>query len=407
MSNEEKKLVPQLRFREFRNIEGWQIKRLKDISTPINEKAGSKKYTLLSVTAGIGLVSQIEKFGREIAGTAYKNYYVIKKGDFAYNKSSTKQHPEGQIALLVSHESGAVPNSIFTCFRLSEDNILPDFLKYPFANNVHGKWLRNFIQVGARANGALNIDNRELFALPVALPSLAEQQKVADCLSSIDDLITAQSQKVDALKKHRQGLLQLLFPAKGKMVPELRFPGFETAGDWEKKLLGNIAENLDYKRVPITGSDRVKGKIAYYGASGIIDYVKGYIFDDDLLCVSEDGANLVARTYPIAFSITGKTWVNNHAHVLKFEKYYTQVLVENYLNSMNIEDFLTGMAQPKLNRGQLDLIPLLLPKPSEQQKIADILLSVDDLINAQVEKLDALKEHKKGLMQQLYPIVAE
>ena len=190
---------------------------------------------------------------------------------------------------------------------------------------------------------------------------------------------------------------------KDKMVPRVRFQEFREAGEWSIKQLGEVAENLDFRRVPITSVDRVKGTIPYYGASGIIDYVNDHIFNEDLLCVSEDGANLVMRTYPIAFPITGKAWVNNHAHVLKFENKFTQVIVEKYLNAINIEDFLTGMAQPKLNRGKLDIIPIPLPGLSEQQKIADFLSALDDLISAQSQKLEALRAHKKGLMQQLFP----
>lgn len=191
------------------------------------------------------------------------------------------------------------------------------------------------------------------------------------------------------------------------LVPKLRFPEFREDGEWEIEPLSKVGENLDSKRVPITEKERVKGEIPYYGASGIIDYVKDYIFDEELLCISEDGANLVARSYPIAFSISGKTWVNNHAHVLKFKSSYTQVIVENYLNSINIEDFLTGMAQPKLNRAKLDIIPIPLPEPAEQQKIASCLSSLDELITTATQKLESLKSHKKGLMQKLFPVEGE
>ena len=189
-----------------------------------------------------------------------------------------------------------------------------------------------------------------------------------------------------------------------KLVPRLRFPEFVKNGDWEEKDLGSLAENLDSKRVPITSHQREKGNIPYYGASGIIDYVKEFLYNENLLCISEDGANLIDRNYPIAFSISGKTWVNNHAHVLKFENINTQLLVEKYINSINIEDFLTGMAQPKLNRGKLDIIPIPLPKnPKEQQKIAACLSSLDEVIISESQKLDALKDHKKGLLQNLLP----
>lgn len=194
---------------------------------------------------------------------------------------------------------------------------------------------------------------------------------------------------------------------KRETLPRLRFPEFQDAPEWEEKPLGIIAENLDNKRIPITESDRVRGEIPYYGASGIVDYVKDFIFDEDLLCVSEDGANLVARTSPIAFSVSGKTWVNNHAHVLKFGNRSTQIMIENYLNFIKLDDFLTGMAQPKLNRAMLDSIPIPLPDIDEQQKIADCLTSLDELIAAQGQKLDALKAHKKGLLQQLFPAEGE
>ena len=131
--------------------------------------------------------------------------------------------------------------------------------------------------------------------------------------------------------------------------------------------------------------------------------MEGFIFDEELLCISEDGANLVARTYPIAFSISGKTWVNNHAHVLRFENRCTQKFVEMYLNSINLDDFITGMAQPKLNKAMLDRIPIPHPGVPEQQIISDCLGSLDARITAETQKLDTLKTHKKGLMQQLFP----
>lgn len=191
---------------------------------------------------------------------------------------------------------------------------------------------------------------------------------------------------------------------KHKLVPRLRFPEFVGDGLWENNELSFLAENLDSKRVPITSNQREKGEVPYYGASGIIDYVKGYIYDENLLCISEDGANLIDRNYPIAFSISGKSWVNNHVHVLKFKSIYTQLLVEKYINSINIEGFLTGMAQPKLNRSKLDIISIPLPKnPNEQQKIATCLSSLDDVLSAERQKLEVLKEHKKGLLQNLLP----
>ncbi|MFZ2632154.1 MAG: restriction endonuclease subunit S [Desulfosalsimonadaceae bacterium] len=142
---------------------------------------------------------------------------------------------------------------------------------------------------------------------------------------------------------------------------------------WEKKTLDQIAENLDSKRIPITKADRVSGEYPYYGASGIVDYVADYIFDCDTLLISEDGANLIARSTPVAFPASGKYWVNNHAHILKFENMTTQRFVELYLESIPLDEYITGAAQPKLNQKALNSIPIPFPPHAEQQRIIGIL----------------------------------
>jgi type I restriction enzyme M protein len=134
--------------------------------------------------------------------------------------------------------------------------------------------------------------------------------------------------------------------------------------DWPKRNLGSLAENLDSRRVPITKGDRKAGPFPYYGASGIVDSVADYIFDEDILLISEDGANLLARSTPIAFSVYGKCWVNNHAHVLKFKTPAMQKFVEVYLNSISLEEFVTGSAQPKINQEALNRIPIPIPDDS-------------------------------------------
>jgi len=208
--NNDKKLVPKLRFLEFIHEAEWRIEPLGILSDEITEKTKGRKYKLMSITSGVGLVSQVEKFGREIAGDSYKNYYVITKGDFAYNKSSTKLYAEGEIAMYDEDEIGAVPNSIFTCFRFYKNKIDPLFAKYLFINNLHGNWLRKFISVGARANGALQVNSKDLFSTPFPYPTKDEQQKIAACLFSLDELIKASGDKLDALRDHKKGLMQNL-----------------------------------------------------------------------------------------------------------------------------------------------------------------------------------------------------
>tara|TARA_Y100001001_G_scaffold112317_1_gene109953 strand:+ start:597 stop:1808 length:1212 start_codon:yes stop_codon:yes gene_type:complete len=158
-------------------------------------------------------------------------------------------------------------------------------------------------------------------------------------------------------------------------------------GEVEWKTLGELAENLDSRRKPITSGLREAGSIPYYGASGIVDYVKDYIFDGDFLLVSEDGANLLARNTPIAFSISGKTWVNNHAHVLKFETYAERRYVEYYLNSIDLTPYISGAAQPKLNKKNLESIRIPNPSPTEKERIVSILDKFDALTSSITEGL--------------------
>ncbi|WP_255311658.1 restriction endonuclease subunit S [Ectopseudomonas oleovorans] len=398
--------MPRLRFPEFKNTAEWQSPTLGEVSEPVEERVGERKLTPVSISAGIGFVPQAEKFGRDISGSQYKLYTVVRDGDFVYNKGNSLKFPQGCVYDLQGWGEVAAPN-VFICFRL-KNGYENGFYRQCFERNVHGIQLRKHITSGARSNGLLNISKEAFYGVAIPVPSHAEQQKIADCLSSLDDLIAAETQKLDTLKTHKKGLMQQLFPREGEAVPRLRFPEFREAGEWATKTLAELAENLDNRRVPVTEKDRTKGNIPYYGASGIVDYIRDFIFDEDLLCISEDGANLRARTAPIAFSISGKTWVNNHAHVLRFDSKCVQKIVEDYLNSISLEDYLTGMAQPKLNRAMLDTIPVPVPQDDdEQQAVSDCLSSLDDLITAQSQKIDAIKIHKKGLIQQLFPVLDE
>lgn len=401
--SKKKEIVPKLRFPEF-SKSYWGITRLNALADKITERnKGNDISRVFTNSATEGVVDQEEYFDRDIANkNNLTNYFVVEKGDYVYNPRISTTAPVGPIS---KNKLGIwVMSPLYTVFRFrNKEN---DFYEHFFLTNLWHAYIKNLSNTGARHDRiTISVDNFMKMPLPYTSPE--EEQKIADCLSSIDELIDAESRKLKALEKYKKGLMQKLFPAEGKTLPEWRFPEFRGKREWRIKPLGKICTNYDSRRIPITEKDRVRGEIPYIGASGVIDYINDFIFDEDLLCVSEDGANLVARTYPIAFSISGKTWVNNHAHVLKFSHKYTQNIVESYLNMINLQDFLTGMAQPKLNRAKLDIIPIPLPEEEEQQKIADCLVEIDTMITEQSNKVEHLKAHKKGLMQGLFPSLEE
>ncbi len=177
-------------------------------------------------------------------------------------------------------------------------------------------------------------------------------------------------------------------------------------GKWPVVSLQEIAQNLDRMRVPIAKKARILGDVPYYGASGVVDYVEDYLFDEDLLLVSEDGANLLTRTYPIAFSIRGKSWVNNHAHVLRFEEMYTQEFVRLYLNSISLEPYVNGMAQPKLNQTALHRIPIPLPDKVVRAEVVDktrsISIEIDRLMQIYQATLNGLDDLCQSILKQAF-----
>ncbi|MEL7664469.1 MAG: restriction endonuclease subunit S [Methanosarcina mazei] len=241
----------------------------------------------------------------------------------------------------------------------------------------------------------LNRNNvhEEIISIP---KSLTEQQRIVDIL---DETFAA----IDKVKENAEKNLQ---NSRELFESYLQSVYTNPRDDWDKKTLNEISENLDNKRVPITKNKRKSGIYPYYGASGIVDYVDEYIFDEELLLVSEDGANLLARSTPIAFSVSGKIWVNNHAHILRFKNMVTQKFVEMFFASIKLDEYITGTAQPKLNQSALNSIIIPYPPLAEQQSIVAKLDALSSetkrLEEIYQQKLAALDELKKSVLQKAF-----
>jgi type I restriction enzyme, S subunit len=416
-------LKPKLRFPEFQNAPEWNEEKLGAVASLITERAGNKKCIPMSITSGVGLVSQQEKFGRTIAGNQYENYLVLQKNDFAYNKSATKEFPQGFIAKYSGDEPAAVPNSIFTCFRAHEDGIVPDFLNYLFAGNLHGKWLKKYIEVSARAHGSLSIDDEDLLSLPIPLPSggssRAEQQKIAACLTSLDALIADHGQKLDALKAHKKGLMRQLFPREGETIPRLRFPEFQDSPEWIIDSLGDIFETSSGGTPERSVKEYWNGEIPWITTS-LVDC--NVIYNSDEF-ISEVGLkNSSAKLFPkktVLIAMYGQGKTRGKVALLGIEATTNQACAAIlprkdidphfvFLNLAGRYDEMRGLSnsggQENLSQGLIKGLPFSYPDDiAEQRKISACLSSLDELITAQAQKFDALKTQKNGLVQQLFP----
>ncbi len=175
--------------------------------------------------------------------------------------------------------------------------------------------------------------------------------------------------------------------------PNIRFAGFED--DWEQRKLGDVVEFLDTMRKPLEGAKRISGPYPYYGASGIVDYVDGYLFDEELVLLSEDGANITDRNYPVCFLASGKYWVNNHAHVLKTKDGNENNFICNSLERKDYKQYNSGMAMPKLNQEVCRGIPISCPSFDEQKKIGDYFSNLDHLITLHQCKCKSCKKYYK------------
>lgn len=419
-----KTATPRLRFPEFRQAGDWTTASLGTLTQFVTERVGSSDCVPYTVTSGVGLVSQQEKLGRTIAGQSLKNYIVLERDDFAYNKSATKAYPQGFIARYGGRERAAVPNSIFTCFRLDNEEVHPIFLENLFVSNLHGNWLRGRIAVGARAHGSLNVSDDDLMALPVPLPPVArrreEQQKIADCLTSLDEVIAAQGRKVEALKTHKRGLMQQLFPREGETRPRLRFPEFRDAPEWRNVVLGDVSTIVrggsprpidDFLTVEPDGLNWLK--------IGDVDREAKYITaTEEKVRVEALSKTRVIRPGDFILSNSmsfGRPYISAidaciHDGWIAVTRIHKTVVHEFLYYSILSERSQTyfanqaaGSGVQNLNKDIIKLLPVAVPSEREQQRIADCLSSLDTQITAESNQLAALKTHKQGLMQQLFP----
>ena len=385
--NGTKTVVPALRFPEFRGTKGWEEKKLTSLCDITNGKCNAQDH----IEGG-----KYPLFDRSAVVKSSNNYL--------YDCEAIIIPGEG-VKFVPKYYNGKF-NLHQRAYALKDFSCNGKFLFYDM------EYHSGLLAVKAVKSTVLSLRLPILQNFPLHIPfEDIEQQKIADCLSSLDDLIEATNRKIEALKAHKKGLMQRLFPKDGENVPELRFPEFQGMKEWDETALGNVT---DYENGKAHENDIDEdGKFIVVNSKFIS--TEGEIIKktnspyclankSDILMVLSDVPNGRAIAKCFFVNQSDKYTVNQRICRLRSKNVYSKLLF--YLINRNpyFLSFDDGVKQTNLKKTDVLECPLMIPtSPLEQQKIADCLSSLDELIEATSRKVEILKEHKKGLMQQLFP----
>ncbi len=381
--------TPSIRFKGF--TDPWEQRKAKELFVSTADK-GYPELPVLSATQNRGMIRRDENS---------INIFHDKKNEAGY-----KRVLPGQFVIhLRSFQGGFAHSAIegitspaYTVFGFSEpEKHDSEYWKYVFTSKSFIRRLET-VTYGIRDGRSISYD--EFLTLGFAYPSKAEQTAIAQYLDKLSDLITLHQRKYNKLLNVKKSMLEKMFPKNESNIPEIRFKGF--TDPWEQRKLGDVTDFLDTLRKPLKETDREPGPYPYYGASGIVDHVADYIFDEELILLSEDGANITDRNYPVCFLATGKYWVNNHAHVLKARNKMDNNFICMSMERKDYSNYNTGMAMPKLNKDTCCQIPVDCPTFEEQNKIGEYFLNLDNLITLHQRELEKLQNIKKSMLEKMF-----
>lgn len=404
-------LVPRLRFPEFRDVGDWGCEFGGEVFDQISNKDHNSDLPVLAITQEHGAVPRsLIDYHVSVADKSIEAYKVVEIGDFIISLRSF------QGGIEYSNYKG-ICSPAYVILRLKSE-YSADYFRHLLKTDRFISQLTKNLE-GLR-DGKM-VSYKQFSELQLPTPSEDEQEKIADCLSSLDELISAETQKLDALKIHKKGLMQQLFPREGETVPRLRFPEFREAGEWDETTLSDIAAIS-------SGTTPLRANSEFY-EGGSIPWVKTTDLNNSFIDSTEECITPLAKATinPVGsvlvamyggFKQIGRTGylripaaTNQALSVLRLKgDKVLPIYLLTWLNA-KVEDWKriasSSRKDPNITGSDVAAFPIRFPLPAEQQRIADCLSSFDDLITAQSQKIDALKTHKKGLMQQLFPVLDE
>lgn len=409
-----KRVVPKLRFPEFRSSEGWIRGALGELFSERRE-SGFANLLLLSLTDKEGIIPQEESNRKDNSNADKSKYLRVVPGDIAYN---TMRMWEGRSAYVGIE--GIISPAYTVCAPNEEVN--SRFFSYYFKIGPLIEQFRRYSQGLVKDTFSLKYENFE--RIEIAFPRAeVEQKKVAECLTSLDEVIAAQGRKVEALKVQKLGLMQQLFPRGGETCPRLRFPEFRNAPDWMLGKASDIVEVLQGYGFPESLQGNREGEFPFYKVSDISACIDagGVSLDEANNHIDGDILNkLRAKLMPVGATVFAKIGeairsnkraitsrpclVDNNAAGIKAIAGLAHDRFVYYLwCQVPLIEYAGGVV-PAVNKSAIEQVPVYYPKLDEQQHIADCLSSLDAVIVAESAQLTALKTHKQGLMQQLFPV---
>ena len=406
----EKTFVPKLRFPEFRDCGKWKERPIRELLIEVNrpmDMVDTEDYSLVTVKRRYGgIVTRGILKGVSIK---VKSQFYIQENDFLISK---RQIVHNACDVVPKELAGSIVSNEYSVLKATQDCDIA-FFKYFSQQPIVSRSFLN-CSIGIHIEKMLFRLN-DWFKQEFLFPAIKEQKKIADCLTSLDELIIAETQKLEAYKAHKKGLMQKLFPAEEETVPGLRFPEFRDAGEWVMKIIGQVAHYENgkaHEQDIIEQGTYIVVNSKFISTDGEVkkhsDTVNLLTKKGDILMVLSDVPN--GRAIAKCFYVDKDNTYTVNQRICKLTPKKTVGLVLYYVINRNnyLLAFDDGVKQTNLKKDDVLNCPIVLPNnPKEQNKIADCLSSLDELITAEAQKLDTLKAYKKGLMQGLFPSADE